>query len=151
VAGDAAGLYAGSLRSASFDSIATSGNGAIGIQVSRPLGTLELRGDLTTSGGEGSSLVQGVQTMLKAIALSIRPGGEIGTLTVGGRIATSGDDVVTVELDGRIGALDVAGGITASGAHSDAVHVHGVAPDLAHIALSAADGDPIVVLDDTPR
>ena len=135
MAGDAAGLYAGSLRSASFDSIATSGNGAIGIQVSRPLGTLELRGDLTTSGGEGSSLVQGVQTMLKAIALSIRPGGEIGTLTVGG----------------RIGALDVAGGITASGAHSDAVHVHGVAPDLAHIALSAADGDPIVVLDDTPR
>jgi hypothetical protein len=71
-------LYDGSLRHASFGSIATTGDGAVGIQVAKPLGTLELTGDLTTSGGEGQSLVQGVQTTLKAIALSVKPGGKIG-------------------------------------------------------------------------
>ncbi|WP_225900344.1 hypothetical protein [Streptomyces sp. RLB3-17] len=54
-------LYDGSLRHASFDSIATTGDGAIGIQVTKTLPQLEVCGDLTTTGGTGTSLVRGVQ------------------------------------------------------------------------------------------
>lgn len=137
-------LYEGSLRHASFHSIATSGDGAVGIQVSKPMGVLELHGDLTTSGSEGQSLVKGVQTKLKAIALSVKAGGEIEQLTSTGRIATSGNDVITVEISGKIGRLEVSGGIAASGARSDAVRVGGEAPDLTHISITSANGRPIV-------
>jgi hypothetical protein len=137
-------LYDGSVRHASFSSITTTGDGAVGIQASKRIGLLDLRGDLTTSGGEGRSLVQGDQTMLKAIALSVKPGGKIGKLASKGRIATSGDDVVTVEIDGEIGAMDVAGGIIAQGARSDAVHVRGDVPGLAGIAVKSAHGEPVV-------
>jgi hypothetical protein len=137
-------LYDGSVRHASFSSITTTGDGAVGIQASKRIGLLDLRGDLTTSGGEGRSLVQGDQTMLKAIALSVKPGGKIGKLASKGRIATSGDDVVTVEIDGEIGAMDVAGGITAQGARSDAVHVRGDVPGLAGISVKSAHGEPVV-------
>ena len=77
-------LYGGSLRHASFKSIATHGDGSIGVQVSKPLPLLEISGDLTTEGGEGQSLVKGVQVSLKAIALSIKPGAEVGSIIVGG-------------------------------------------------------------------
>ncbi len=52
--------------------------------MSKALPVLEISGDLTTEGGEGQSLVKGVQESLKAIALSIKPGGNIGTITIGG-------------------------------------------------------------------
>jgi hypothetical protein len=82
--------------------------------------------------------VQGVQTTLKAIALSVKPGGKIEKLASRGRIASSGDDVVTVEIDGEIGQIEVAGGITAHGARSDAVHLRGDVPGLAGIAITCA-------------
>ncbi len=75
-------LYDGSLRHASFDSIATSGDGAVGVQVSKPLPVLEVRGDIRTSGGEGMSLVKGVQVRLKAIGFSVKPGANIGAVRV---------------------------------------------------------------------
>jgi hypothetical protein len=137
-------LYDGSLRHASFGSIATTGDGAVGIQVAKPLGTLELTGDLTTSAGEGQSLVQGVQTTLKATALSVKPGGKIEKLASMGRIATSGDDVVTVEIDGEIGQIEVAGGIAAHGTRSDAVDLRGDVPGLAGIAIISADGELVM-------
>ncbi|MGS2619206.1 hypothetical protein ACVCAH_32460 [Micromonospora sp. LZ34] len=137
-------LYAGSLRHASFDSIATTGNGAIGIQVSRQLPVLEVRGDLTTGGGTGTSLVQGVQTQLTAIALSIKSGGSIGQATVGGRIATRGDNLVTVDVDGELGRLIAAGGIHADGSGSDAVRIQGQGPDLNGVNITAADGRTVV-------
>jgi hypothetical protein len=108
-------FYEGSLRHASFASIATHGAGAIGVQVSRPLDLLEVAGDLTTAGGEGQSLVRGVQVALKAIALSIKPGGAVGAIAVGGQVRTTGDDVVSVEIDGEVGRIDVAGGVVAAG------------------------------------
>ncbi|MEU1487524.1 hypothetical protein [Streptomyces sp. NPDC005752] len=83
-------VYDESLERASFDSIATTGDGSVGTQVSKKLPQLEVRGDLITSGGLGLSLVQGVQVELAAVALSVKPGGRIGTATVGGRIAPSG-------------------------------------------------------------
>jgi hypothetical protein len=139
-------LYDGSLRYASFDSITTHGDGSVGVQVSRDLPTLEIRGDLTTTGGEGQSLVKGVQTSLKAIALSVKAGGRIGSITVGGRISTHGDDVVSVEIAGKVDHLQVAGGISAEGQRSDAVHVYDDRLDLSGIAVAAANGDAIVRL-----
>jgi hypothetical protein len=83
-------LYDGSLEHASFQSIATHGDGSIGVQVSKHLPFLDIAGDLTTGGGEALSLVKGVQMQLKAIGLSVKPGGQIGALDVGGRIHTAG-------------------------------------------------------------
>ena len=81
------------IRTYGSASIATEGDGAIGVQVSRPLPVLEIAGDLTTAGGEGRSLVKGVQVVLKAIALSVMAGGEGGAIAVGGQVRTTGDDV----------------------------------------------------------
>jgi hypothetical protein len=93
-------LFDGSLRHASFDSITTKGDGAIGVQVSKPLPLLEIRQDLRTSGGEGMSLVKGVQVRLKAIGLSVKPGAAIGAVRVGGQFESLGADVMTVEIEG---------------------------------------------------
>ena len=121
--------------------------GAIGIQVSKPMDTLELRCDLMTCGGEGDSVVKGLQLVLEATAFSVKNGGDIAHVRTTGRITAFGDDVVAVDIDGRIGEIDVAGGVVASGARSDAVHVSGdTAPDFSHIAITAADGHPIVHL-----
>lgn len=139
-------LYDGSLRHASFDSIATTGDGSMGVQVSKELPTLEIRGDLTTSGGEGQSLVKGVQVSLKAIALSVKAGGKIDAVTVGGRIGTRGDNIITVEIDGDLGHLHVAGGIMAEGHHADAIHVRGDGPDLTGLSIAATDGESVVHL-----
>ncbi|MGW5676569.1 hypothetical protein ACWEV4_16075 [Streptomyces sp. NPDC003860] len=108
-------VYDGTLQHAEFDSITTTGDGAIGVQVSRDLPQLDIRGDLTTSGGTGSSLVRGVQTGLAATALSVKPGGRIGRVTVGGRIASEGDRLTTVEVDGELDSLTARGGISAAG------------------------------------
>ena len=137
-------LYDGSLRDANFASVSTTGDGSVGIQISKPLGTLSVSGDVTTSGGEGLSLVKGVQVVLKAVGLSIKPGGEVGSITIGGRIKTSGDGVNTVEIEGQLDRLEVGGGISASGKGSDAVHVAGNVPGLDTIELSSADGHAIV-------
>jgi hypothetical protein len=137
-------FYDGSLRHASFASIATEGDGAIGVQVSRPLPVLDIAGDLTTAGGEGCSLVKGVQVVLKAIALSVKPGGEVGTITVGGQVRTTGDDVISVEIEGAVGRIDVSGGVVATGARSDAVHARGEISGLDELEVSAARGRAIV-------
>ena len=81
----------------------------------KDLPQLEVRGDLTTSGGVGASLLRGVQPELATVALSVKLGGRIGKATVGGRIATSGDHLTTVEIDGEVASLTVTGGIHAEG------------------------------------
>jgi hypothetical protein len=137
-------VYDGSLDHASFDSIATHGDGSTGVQVSKPLRVLEVRGDLSTEGGEGMSLVKGVQMTLKAIALSIKPGGSIGKVSIGGALRTSGANVVTLEAEGEIGEIAVTGGITATGAGSDAVHLSGHdIKGLDKLKISAEGGEPI--------
>ncbi|KNX37733.1 hypothetical protein [Luteipulveratus halotolerans] len=138
-------LYDGSLEHASFASIATHGHGSVGVQISKPLPRLEIRGDLTTDGGEGSSLVKGVQMTLKAIALSVKDGGEVDTVAVGGVIATQGDEVVTVEIEGGLKTLTAGGGIRATGRKSDAVHTTSSGPDLGGLDISATDGRDVVV------
>jgi hypothetical protein len=43
-------LYDGTLQKANFDSITTHGDGAVGIQIAKPLPTLVVRHDVTTAG-----------------------------------------------------------------------------------------------------
>lgn len=52
-------LYDGSLRQAEFQGIMTHGDGAIGVQLSKPFGTIVVEQDIRTKGGEGDSLVRG--------------------------------------------------------------------------------------------
>jgi hypothetical protein len=137
-------LYDGSLREARFAAIETTGDGSVGIQISKPLGSLTVAGDVTTTGGEGMSLVKGVQMPLKAVALSIKEGGQVDAIQIGGRLATEGDNVTTLEIEGTVSALSVAGGIHAAGRGSDAAHVGAGAPDLAGIDVTAADGEGLV-------
>ena len=137
-------LYDGSLGEATFESIETHGDGSIGVQLSRPLPKLTISRDLSTRGGEGLSLVKGVQTTLKAIALSVQPGGSVGELTVGGAITTSGDEVVSVELADAVARWDVRQGIKALGRGSDGVHYTGEGWAPTGVAISAEQGEEIV-------
>ena len=138
-------LYDGSLRHASFESIATHGDGSVGVQVSKPLPILEISGDLITEGGEGQSLVKGVQVSLKAIALSIKPGADVGTITIGGQVRTSGDNVITVEIDGDVGRIDLAGGVVTEGSNSDAIHSRGKVPGLDEVSIQTTNGQDLVL------
>jgi hypothetical protein len=95
-------FYAGTLRHASFHSIATHGDGAIGIQISRPLPLLEIAGDLTTDGAEAQSLVKGAQVVLQAVALSVKPGGRIERLEVGGQVRARAEGVPSIEIEGEL-------------------------------------------------
>lgn len=123
-------LYDGSLENASFHSIRTTGDGSIGIQVSKPLGTLTVHQDVETTGGQGMSLVKGVQVSLQAVAFSITSGGTIDSLTVGGSLRTRGDDVVTLEVErgGAVKALTIGGTIEALGSGSTTTSIQGEAP-----------------------
>lgn len=143
-------LYDGSLKTARFDHIETSGDGSIGIQISKPLGTLSVRGDVTTSGGEGLSLVKGVQMPLQAIALSIKSGGRVDSIDIGGKLLTSGDDVATLEVEGKVERLAVAGGIEATGKGSDGAIVTGDGLDLSGVAISSRHGEAIKYRKDAP-
>ncbi len=137
-------LYDGTLTRARFASIRTTGDGSAGIQVERPMGELEVVSDVSTSGGAGLGFVRGVQTRLSAVALSVQEGGRVDRVRVGGRLATAGDAVVTVAIEGEVGRLDVGGGVWASGRGSDAVHAGAGAPDLADLEAVADDGRAIV-------
>jgi hypothetical protein len=74
-------VYTGTVTNAEFDRVVTHGDGAVGIQISRPIGRLLARRGIETFGGTGQSLVKGVVTTLSAIALSIKPGGSARELT----------------------------------------------------------------------
>lgn len=78
---------------------------------------------------------------LKAIALSIKPGGSLDELHVGGSISTFGDDVVYVELADRVGSWDVRGGILAKGNRSDGVHYNGDGAAPTDVTVTAEQGN----------
>ncbi|WP_202863577.1 hypothetical protein [Ornithinimicrobium avium] len=138
--------YDGSLREARFTSIQTTGDGSMGIQVSKPLGHLVVTGDVTTSGGEGLSLVKGVQVTLQAVALSVKAGGVVDEVRIGGRLATTGERVTTLEVDGLVRSFAVDGGIEASGEGSDAAHVADGGAELDGIAITARHGERVRIL-----
>ena len=141
--------YDGTVRSARFHSIETFGDGSIGIQVSKPVGTIVIDKGVTTHGSVGNTLVKGVNMQLPAEAFSVKPGGVVDKLAVGGDLITNGADVTTYAVEGgRMNAIDVKGRILAHGRNADAIRVDnkGSTP-LTSVRASAKDGKNLVVAD----
>jgi len=114
-------VYTGSVDLAEFDRIITHADGAIGIQISQPIGKLVVRRGIETFGGTGPSLVKGVVINLSAIALSIKPGGSAREIDISGGIKTNGAGVAPIEQHGAIESLRVAGGFVAAGGGFDKI------------------------------
>jgi hypothetical protein len=102
-------VYTGTVGVADFDRIVTHADGAVGVQVSQPVGEIKVRRGIETHGGKGESLVKGVVVNLSAIALSVKPGGSIQRAQILGGLVTHGAGVEALELHGRVGALEIGG------------------------------------------
>lgn len=70
--------------------------------------------------------------------------GDVERIEIGGRLATSGDNVVTLEIEGALSTLGVPGGIHATGRGSDAAHATAGAPDPTNIEITAAHGEELM-------
>lgn len=114
-------VYTGTVNLAEFDRVVTHADGAVGIQISQPIGRLFVRRGIETFGGTGPSLVKGVVVTLSAIALSIKPGGSAREIEVTGGIRTNGAGVAPIEQHGAIDSLRVAGGFAAAGGGFDRI------------------------------
>jgi hypothetical protein len=108
-------VYTGTVRSAQFERVTTHADGAVGIQISQPVGEIIVRRGIETWGGTGDSLVKGVVVRLAATALSIKPGGSARRIAIAGGLITHGEGVNPLELHGAIDALEISGGLTAAG------------------------------------
>lgn len=106
-------VYDGTVNFAEFDRITTHADGAVGIQISQPIGELIVHRGIETFGATGDSLVKGVVIKLSAIALSVKPGGSAREIQVDGGIVTHGQGIAPVELLGSVGLLSISGGIKA--------------------------------------
>jgi hypothetical protein len=100
---------------AEFERIVTHGDGAVGIQISQPVGQITVRRGIETFGGTGDSLVKGVVLKLPATALSIKPGGSARKITIAGGLTTHGSGINPLELHGTIDSLQVTEGSIAAG------------------------------------
>ena len=108
-------VYAGTVHTAEFERIVTHADGAVGIQISQPVGEIIVRRGIDTYGGTGDSLVKGVVVKLAAIALSIKPGGAVHNISIGGGLTTHGVGVTALELHGTVDSLQISDGLTAAG------------------------------------
>ncbi|MBC8742708.1 hypothetical protein F6X40_40210 [Paraburkholderia sp. UCT31] len=108
-------VYAGTVRSAEFERVVTHADGAVGIQISQPVGEIAVRRGIETWGGTGDSLVKGIVVRLAATALSIKPGGSARKIAIAGGLVTHGEGVNVLELHGAIDSLEIGGGFTAAG------------------------------------
>ena len=116
--------YDGTVDKATFHSIVTNGNGSIGIQVSKPIGSITVLNGVVTHGSEGETLVKGVIMILPADALSVKPGGEIKELNISGGITTYGDNVHCYHIEGGIvKQINIKGDVAANGNNSIAIEV----------------------------
>ncbi|MFP5405429.1 MAG: hypothetical protein ACLGHY_03490 [Gammaproteobacteria bacterium] len=141
--------YDGTVRRIRFDSIETFGDGSIGVQVSKPVGTIVIDKDITTHGSVGNTLVKGVNMLLPAEAFSVKPGGVVDRLEVGGNLVTHGAKVTTYAVEGgKVNAIDIKGQVMAHGAESNAVLVNerGTTP-LTNVRAVAKSGKSLVVDD----
>jgi hypothetical protein len=114
-------VYSGTVHLADFDRIVTHADGAVGIQISQPIGRLVVHRGIETFGGTGDSLVKGVVMKLSAIGLSVKPGGSAREIEVDGGIITNGAGVAPLELNGAIQSLRVSGGLAAAGGGFDKI------------------------------
>jgi hypothetical protein len=105
-------VYNGTIASGEFDRIVTHGDGAVGVQVSQPVGQLCFQRGIETFGATGLSLVKGVMQNLSAIALSVKPGGCARRIEIRGGLKTHGKDTAPLEQQGSVDLLHVEGGFS---------------------------------------
>lgn len=116
--------YEGTTLKASFHSIITHGDGAVGMQFSKNVGDIKVKHGITTYGSTGQTLVKGVIMTLPADGVSIKTGCEIQQLRIEGGITTYGTHVTSYSVDGGIvKKLKISGDVTAHGTLSNAVMV----------------------------
>lgn len=116
--------YDGTVDDIALQSVTTYGDGSVAIQISKEIGKLTVKGDITTHGSTGNSLVKGVNVQLPAIPLSIKEGGKVKEIFVGGNLISSGDGVTTLSVDaGIVEKIDIHGEIIANGENSKLVDV----------------------------
>jgi len=123
--------YDGTVKKAVFHSIITHGNGSVGLQFSKAVGSIEVKNGVVTNGTIGQSLVKGVIMTLSADAVSIKPGGEIQSLKISGGITTNGEAVNSYHVEGGVvHELSINGDILAAGKNSVAVNIseNGITP-----------------------
>jgi hypothetical protein len=92
----------------------THADGAVGVQISQPVGSLIFRRGIETYGAVGDSLVKGVVMKLAATALSIQQGGAAESIHIDGGLRTHGHDVVPLEQNGSIASLHIEGGFSSA-------------------------------------
>jgi hypothetical protein len=103
-------VYTGTIGTADFDRIVTHADGAVGVQISQPVGTLNFRRGIETFGAFGDSLVKGVVMKFPATPLSIKPGGSAESIRIQGGLRSHGQGVPPLEQNGSIMSLQIEGG-----------------------------------------
>ena len=114
-------VYTGTVHAAEFERIVTHADGAVGIQISQPVGDITVRRGIETYGGTGDSLVKGVVVKLSAIALSVKPGGSARKIAIAGGLITHGTGVNPLELHGVVDSLQITEGLAAAGGGFDKI------------------------------
>lgn len=114
-------VYTGTVHHAEFDRVVTRGDGAVGVQISQPVGRIIVHRGIETFGGTGDSLVKGVVMKLSAIALSVKPGGSAREIVISGGVKTNGKGIAPIEQHGAIDVLRVDGGLVAAGGGFDKI------------------------------
>jgi hypothetical protein len=103
-------VYDGSVQHGEFERIVTHADGAVGIQVGRPIGMLMVHRGIETHGVEGDSLVKGAVVRLAATALSVKAGALVRKIAIDGGLITHGRGMTPLELYGRIYDLRISDG-----------------------------------------
>jgi hypothetical protein len=114
-------VYTGTVGSAEFDRIVTHADGAVGLQVSQPIGTILVKRGIETFGNAGASLVKGVVVRLSPIAFCVKPGGAVDRAEIRGGLTTHGAGIEALDLHGRVRELLVNGGLISAGGGFEAI------------------------------
>jgi hypothetical protein len=114
-------VYTGTVKTAAFERIVTHADGAVGIQISQPVGRIKVRRGVETFGGAGDSLVKGVVVKLSAIAFSVKPGGSAREVDIAGGLITHGAGISPLELHGAVEHLRIADGFAVAGGGFDTI------------------------------
>ena len=108
-------VYSGTVNVAEFERLVTHADGAVGIQISQPVGQIRVRRGIETFGGRGKSLVKGVMMELSATALSVKPGGSVREIDIAGGVTARGPGIDPLEIHGAVDALRITGRLVAEG------------------------------------
>jgi hypothetical protein len=108
-------VYAGTVHAAEFERIVTHADGAVGIQISQPVGEIKVHRGVETYGGTGNSLVKGVVVKLAAIGLSLKAGANARRVDIAGGLITHGEGVGPLELNGAVDSFQVTDGFAVAG------------------------------------